>query len=72
MNNYEKGLHIDTNGPIDIENLGGLLKITQSTSNPTTIDLSNVETATLFIDAPNADVILTLKSLHDSSYINCR
>ena len=71
MNNYEKGLHIDTNGPIDIENLGGLLKITQSTSNPT-IDLSNVETATLFIDAPNADVILTLKSLHDSSYINCR
>lgn len=72
MNKYEMGLHVDTNGLIDIENLGGLLKISQSTSNPTKIDLANVETATLLIDAPNADVTLTLKSLHDSSYINCK
>lgn len=34
--------------------------------------LNNVEDGLLYIDAPNSDVILTLKGLHDSSFINCR
>ena len=36
------------------------------------IDIMNVENGIIYIDAPNSDVSLTLKSLHDSSYINCR
>ena len=36
------------------------------------INLVNVENGMITIDAPNSDVELTLKSLHDSSFINCR
>ena len=36
------------------------------------INIVNVENGVINIDAPDADVELTLKSLHDSSYIRCR
>lgn len=36
------------------------------------INLVNVESGLLYIDAPDAEIELTLKSLHDSSYIRCK
>lgn len=36
------------------------------------INLVNVESGLLNIDAPDAEIELTLRSLHDSSYIRCK
>jgi len=46
--------------------------VDQSSSNDGKINLVNVENGILHINAPNSDVCLTLKSLHESSFINCR
>jgi hypothetical protein len=67
----DNGLHIMNNGPISIDNVQGLLTIDQQ-NGPHKLLLNNVEDGVLYINAPHSDVILTLKGLHDSSYINCR
>jgi len=36
------------------------------------IDMVNLEFGLVHIDAPDAEIEMTLKSLHDSSYINCK
>lgn len=59
------------NGPISIDNVQGLLTIDQPNGSHKLL-LNNVENGLVYINAPNSDVILTLKGLHDSSYINCR
>ena len=67
----KNGLFIENSGNISFDNAQGLLSIKQ-TGSGNQITLENVENGVLYIDAPGADVSITLKSLHDSSFIRCR
>ena len=69
-NESENGLLIKTKGSVDIDNLQGKLQIQNLSQN--TLSLGNIENGIVHIFAPECDVELTLKSLHESSYINCR
>ena len=42
------------------------------TGNGHKIELNNIENGLLYINAPGSDITITLKSLHDSSFIKCR
>ena len=48
------------------------MHISQRTNKPTSINLLNVENGIITIEAPNADVQMTVKSLQDSCFVNCR
>lgn len=66
---------IKNNGSIQIDNVQGILSIDKSTikeKDYQEIELLNVENGILNIDAPNSSVTIFLKSLHDSSYVNCK
>ena len=59
-----------TNGAINVDNVQGLIQIHNLSASH--IDLGNIEDGILHVFAPNSDVTLSLKSLHESSYINCK
>jgi hypothetical protein len=68
-------LLIKNNGSIEIDNVQGILSIDKSTIKEKEyqdIELMNVENGIINIDAPNSNVVIFLKSLHDSSYVNCK
>ena len=67
----EQGLLLKTNGNISVDNLQGKVQIFNQ-SNSAKISLGNVENGILHVFAPGCDVYMTLKSLHESSYIHCK
>lgn len=58
FHSFPKGMLITNSGPVEIENLGGLVKIEQKESYP--IDLSNIDTAIFYVNAPTSPVTLIL------------
>lgn len=66
---FVQGLLITSEEDISIDNLQGVVSL--DTSKAVKITLDTVESALIRINAPNAHVSLTLKSIHDLCLINC-
>ncbi|CDW72428.1 UNKNOWN [Stylonychia lemnae] len=67
---YNEGLNIFGNNQIYIENMQGVVNLTQKSQSR--IQLNAVENGKFQIHAPETQVILHLRSLHDISYVMCK
>ena len=70
MNPPRNQLWVDEHkGDISIDNFQGMARFRSSVKNK--INLGDVGSAAVIVDAPESHVQFNLKSLHSSSYIRC-
>eukprot|EP00347_Sterkiella_histriomuscorum_P019042 403343188 len=70
VEHHDLGLKIQSENQIVIDNLQGVVDITQTQQS--TIMVNAAENAKFHIRAPNSRVVLHLRSLHDVSFIQCK